>query len=150
MRKHKRKVLIFLSVIILLCTFFDPEVYINSRRLSNALASNDKDSLVLNDALPFNWDFLYSFDPYVSSERIEEVIGFKSRHIKTAVSEGMTQLIFVKGKKVVACVCGYPQMLGYSVSFHGTAGDYALLKSENRPVFYLEKTDGILNYFYDF
>ncbi|RDY21122.1 hypothetical protein, partial [Criibacterium bergeronii] len=49
---------------------------------------------------------------------IEAIVGFKSSYITdNIISEGVVYLIFVKGNKVVANLSGYPDNLGFSISF---------------------------------
>lgn len=69
----------------------------------------------LTDVTPFAWESVYTFDPYMTRKEMEEILGFKSRHLKETVSEGMQQLVFVNGNEVVCCICGYRDQLGYGV-----------------------------------
>lgn len=85
------------------------------KRMGELSAMASGDEVTLSDITPFAWDTVYSFDPYTTKEEMEKVLGFKSRHLKEAVSEGMVQLVFVKAGEVVCCVCGYRDNLGYSV-----------------------------------
>lgn len=90
----------------------------NGRLLRESLLSlEDGDVVTLEQAVPFPWDTVYTFDPYTSRARIEESIGFSSGLIRETVSEGQVQLLFVKGNRVTASVCGYAEALGYQVDF---------------------------------
>ena len=72
----------------------------------------------LNEVVPFDWDIVYTFQPYTPKENIEEIIGFKSSSIKeNNINEGMVHLLFVKGEKVVASILGYSTNLGYRLDF---------------------------------
>jgi len=96
----------------------NPVVAIHNRELRKAVTSvSGTGTVSLNEVVPFDWDTLYTFSPYTSEAEIEKAIGFRSGSIQETVSEGMVQLLFVKDKAVTASVCGYPENLGYSISF---------------------------------
>ncbi len=96
----------------------NPVVAIHNRELREAVTSvSGTEAVSLNDVVPFDWDTLYTFSPYTSEAEIEKAIGFKSGSIHETVSEGMVQLLFVKGKAITASVCGYPENLGYNIIF---------------------------------
>ncbi len=96
----------------------NPVVAINNRELREAVTSvSGVEAVSLNEIVPFDWDTLYTFSPYTSEAEIEEAIGFKSVSIQETVSEGMVQLLFVKGRTITASVCGYPDNLGYNIIF---------------------------------
>lgn len=68
--------------------------------------------------LSVGWEsVVYTFEPYMSKEKIEHVIGFKSNLIQETVSEGMVQLLFIKGSFAVASVCGYGGNLDIALTF---------------------------------
>lgn len=117
----------------------------NNRRLKQALTSLDVQTVTLNDVVPFKWDMVYTFDSYVSKEEMANVIGFKSGALRETASEGMIQLVFVRGRKVVCGVCGYSDALGYSICFSTDAGksDSRLAFNDNE-VFSVEKSEGIV------
>ena len=81
------------------------------------LKEKDGEEVTLNDIIPFSWDTVYTFAPYTRKQSIEERIGFSSDAIANTVNEGMIQLIFVKGAKVVSSICGYSDKLGYDIEF---------------------------------
>lgn len=92
-------------------------VFINNQKLQNSVQSIGSEMVQLNDVVPFEWDFLYTFDPYQSKEEIEKLVGFKSADIKeNNINEGMVHLLFVKGDKVVTSILGYDSNLGYRTS----------------------------------
>lgn len=98
--------------------FGKPSVMINNYRLKKVFLSLETpDELSLNEIVPFAWDAVYSFEPYASREQMEEILGFRDSSLRETVSEGMLQLVFVKDKRVVSCICGYADILGYSVDF---------------------------------
>lgn len=73
----------------------------------------------LADITPFEWDVVYSFDPYTSKEAIYETVGYKWDHISETVDEAMNQIVFMKDKKVVCYLYGYPGNNGYGIYFAG-------------------------------
>lgn len=90
----------------------------NNSDLNKSIQAIDSGAVSLNDIVPFEWDTLYSIEPYKSKEEIEAIVGFKSSYITdNIISEGVVYLIFVKGNKVVANLSGYPDNLGFSISF---------------------------------
>ena len=96
----------------------NPVVLINNYKLENSIKSIQSDNIKLNEVVPFDWDIVYTFEPYTSKENIEEIIGFKSSAIKeNNINEGMVHLLFVKGEKVVASILGYSTNLGYRLDF---------------------------------
>ena len=115
-------------IIIILCTILvtilgylvigNPIVLINNQKLENPIKSIQSDNIKLNEVVPFDWDVVYTFEPYASKENIEEIVGFKSSAIKeNNINEGMVHLLFVKEKKVVASILGYSTNLGYRLDF---------------------------------
>lgn len=134
---------IIVSIFLLLALGYsligNPAIAYRNYKLKNAILSVDSGQTIsLNDITPYEWDTVYTFDPYTSRQEIEEIIGFKSRYIKETVSEGMVQLLFVKGDSVAASVCGYADNLGYRVEFNG-AIDYA-----DEAEFSVSKNEGIV------
>ena len=96
----------------------NPVISINNQKLENSIKSIDRDVIKLNEIVPFDWDVVYTFEPYASKESIEEIIGFKSADIKeNNINEGMVHLLFVKDEKVVASVLGYSENFGYRLDF---------------------------------
>lgn len=95
----------------------NPIVFINNNRLNREVTAINSGVVTLNEIVPFEWDAVYTFEPYANKEQIEAIIGFKSNSIRETVSEGMVQLLFVKNRRVVGSICGYSDNLGYSVDF---------------------------------
>ncbi len=127
-------VLVFAAVFVL---FGSPLIYINNARLRGAIADTDSSTVRLNELTPFEWDALYTFAPYTSVQEIESAVGASSPTIRQTVSEGMTQLIFVKGGAVVCAVTGYPSNVGFSASFESP------VLYDDDAQFALERTDGV-------
>lgn len=123
--KKKTKTLIYVLACIILIAAVgyliigNPFVFINNLKLKNSICSFDDDKNVsLNEVIPFEWDTLYTFEPYQSKAEIAENIGFQSNDIKeNNANEGMVHLLFVKNNKVVASILGYSSSLGYNIDF---------------------------------
>src|SRR5699024_8279973 len=71
----------------------------------------------LSDITPFEWDVVYSFDPYTPKDTIYETVGYKWDRISETVNEGMNQIVFLNEDKVVCYLYGYPQNNGYGIFF---------------------------------
>ena len=71
----------------------------------------------LTDITPFEWDVVFSFDPYTTKDTIYETVGYKWDNISETVNEGMNQIVFLKDGKVVCYLYGYPQNNGYGIYF---------------------------------
>ena len=106
--------------------------------LKDSVTSISGGEVTLNEVVPFAWDAVYTFAPYTSKEEIEAAIGFRSPAIRETYSEGMVQLVFVKGKRVAAMVCGYLSDLGYDVVFGGK-----ITYAENA-VFAVSRKEGVV------
>lgn len=118
----KRIAAIAAAVLIALVGFLWYGYYVRETRehtLQESVTSISGGEVTLNEVVPFAWDAVYSFAPYTPKEEIEAAIGFRSPAIRETYSEGMVQLVFVRGKRVAAMVCGYPPDLGYDVVFDG-------------------------------
>lgn len=106
------------------------------------------ESVNLSDVTPFEWDFVYSFDPYTSKDAIYETVGYKWDRISETVSEGMNQLVFMKDEKVVCYVYGYPQNNGYGIYFsEGSTDDSSpasILSPQEDVTFQVDRRDGYI------
>lgn len=116
----------------------------NNRRLKQVITSVDTQTVVLNEIVPFDWDAVYTFEPYLSKDKITKIVGFKSGCLRETVNTGMVQLVFVKNAAVVSSVCGYGDKLGYSVGFTAWEGDYAKITAGDHAVFAVENEEGIV------
>ena len=118
-------VIIIFTLSVLLVIFSLKDYFIikkNNEKIQYSILSQKIDEngteLVLNDVVPFDWDKLYTFEPYTPKEEIENIIGFKSKYICQKIDESMIQLIFIKDNKVIANICDYPDNLSYSLKFY--------------------------------
>lgn len=121
----------------------NPFVFINNPKLKKSIDFLDDSKIVsLNEVIPFEWDSLYTFEPYQSKTEIAEIIGFQSNDIKeNNINEGMVHLLFVKNDKVVASILSYSSNLGYNIDF-SSKENLKVTHSENAQ-FYITKNDGI-------
>ena len=112
--------LVTLAVISAVAYLFcgNPMVHLRNCQLKDAVAALNTDTTTLNEVVPFDWDAVYTFPPYMGKEDIEKIVGFKSPDIQAnQINEGMVHLLFVKEEKVIASVLGYRENLGYSIDF---------------------------------
>lgn len=122
MKPKRIAILIAALLIAAACLFLllgNPVVSYHNGQLRSALTGLEEGTCTLDEVVPFQWDTVYTFPPYTTREEMEETIGVSSPAIQEAVSEGMVQLIFVSGDQVTASVCGYPENLGYEITFDG-------------------------------
>lgn len=118
--KKKTWMMIAGVIVLLVIGYFiigNPIIAYNNYRLKHRIHQVSKTEVTLNEIVPFEWDAVYTFAPYTTRSEIEEIIGFKSNAIQETVSEGMVQLLFVKGSSVSGSVCGYAENLGYRIDF---------------------------------
>lgn len=120
-RRHAVFAGVFLAVTLgaLWLVFSHLESWRSARQLKTALTALPEGPTTLEQAVPFDWDAVYSFEPYTSREEIARTIGFDSPELSRTMGEGMTQLIFVRDGRVVLDICACPENLGYDVDFTG-------------------------------
>lgn len=127
--------------------FGSPIVTWNDNRLEDAVQNLSAETITLEELVPFEWDIVYTFDPYTSREDIADAIGFDSPEIKETVSEFMTQLLFVKDNKIVSSICKYPDNAGFYIDLREarrgklTDGGYAYAKYGDNILFAVEQTE---------
>ena len=116
--------------------------------LKNKMLSEKEidDKVNLSTFTPFEWDYAYSFDPYVPKESIYETIGYKWDHISETVSEGMNQIVFMKDGKVVCYLYGYPENNKFGIYFDGTdhTGNASILRVEDHAIFDVKKNGDVV------
>lgn len=124
----------FVLLILYYLLFGNPVVNWHNSKLENVMQNLSMKTVTLEEIVPFEWDVVYSFDPYTSRKDIIEVIGFDSNEVKEMVSEYMTQLIFVKDKKIVSSIYRYPNCSGFYIDLSGARngkrldGEYDYMK----------------------
>ena len=112
--------------------------YANKNALKRALCAVTDSTVSINSVIPFEWDAMYSFEPYTSKSQIEQISGIKSNLIQESVSEGMTNLLFINDGEAVASVCAYPSSLGYYFDFFGS------IEYSDHAEFAVERHDDII------
>lgn len=127
-----------LLLALLLLIVGDPVVLWHNRQLKRALTSLRAGQVTLNEVVPFQWDIVYTFDPYATKEEMERQIGFSSSSLRESISEDMVQLVFVQGKRVTASVCSSISGLGYEVLFYGR------ISADEHAVFTVRRESGIV------
>lgn len=113
----------------------------NLTKLEDKIYSLADGKYKLSDAAPFDWDFLYAFEPYTSKDEIFKAIGFESNRVTETFDESMQQIIFVKNKEIVCYVYGSPFKLGYEFSFEMGSKKYIELKSSEDNFFHFHLED---------
>ncbi|SET71479.1 hypothetical protein SAMN05216389_12249 [Oceanobacillus limi] len=143
MKKIKFFVLLIISlpVIIVLINILDKDVWDeNARLLKQEIVAIDEsvETVDLKNITPFEWDVVYSFDPYTPKEEIYEQVGYKWDSISETVNEGMNQIVFMKDGKVVCYVYGYPSNNGFGISFKPSS-----LHEDNNLQFRVSSNEGV-------
>ncbi len=152
--KKKRTILFMIALSAVLGVFLaffliNPLVYSNNQKLKQAVMSVKSDTVSLNETVPFTWDAVYTFAPYITKNEIEKIIGFKSNSIQETVNDGMIQLVFIKGSKVVSSICGYSEDLGYNIYFPIKEGNYySKIDFKENPVFSVMRVDDVVKLTY--
>jgi hypothetical protein len=146
----KRKIVIIVSSIIFVCAMFlfifgNPIVLKNRYNFGQAVKNISTETITLNEITPFEWGTVYSFAPYTPKREMENIIGFNSNYITETLNEGMVQLIFVKGNKVVCNIQGYTSELGYNISIWTGAESYCQVRYEEAISFSFEHKDNIIS-----
>lgn len=102
--------MIIIGIIIIKANEVKDEWDINAKELVKTLSKIEKTEIEdLREYIPFEWDTIYSFSPYVSEEYIYNVVGYKWDEITSTISETANQIVFLKDGKVVCYLYGYPQ-----------------------------------------
>lgn len=130
---------------------FNKDIWDENRELlkENVLATEATEEPVsLSSLTPFDWDRVYSIDPYASKEEIYDVVGYKWDTVEQTLSEGMNQLVFMKEDKVVCYVYGYPENNGFGIYFEGTEteGRATVLHKEDDVLFKRHTFDDTIVY----
>lgn len=105
MQKKKKIVRGIVIAVLIICAiiYINPILRYRNYQLRNAIQSaeyQDKDTL--EKIIPFEWDAVYRFTPYMTNEDMEEEMGFKSRYVSEIKRDDIVQLFVVKDKEVIA------------------------------------------------
>lgn len=118
----------------------------NALKLSNSLDTiSGHEPIVtdLTDFTTFEWDVLYSFQPYFPKEEIYEIIGYKWSDINETVSEGMNQVVFLDDGEVVCYLYGYPDRYNIYFDFGYHRNGYLQLNFKDETKFIITVKDDI-------
>jgi hypothetical protein len=77
------------------------------------------ETVSLLDVTPFEWDVVYSFEPYTPVERVYETVGYKWDSIIEADNEVTNQIVFLNDGEVVCYIFGMPSNNRFGISFDG-------------------------------
>ncbi|QOR64784.1 hypothetical protein IM538_13050 [Cytobacillus suaedae] len=146
----KDKITLLFIVVGMICllglTQLDRDVWdVNAKLLKEKVSQMDEsvESIHLTEITPFEWDKVYFFYPYTPKETVYKTVGYEWDTISETVSEGMNQIVFLKEGKVVCYVYGYPDTIGYGLSYSG--GPYndvaSILKIDDDLLFEVERND---------
>ncbi|MCI8704016.1 MAG: hypothetical protein HFE60_06895 [Anaerotignum sp.] len=143
MKKRKfanAAVMLILLSVVGYAFFGSPVEMYRRRALRQAMAAVEDGEVTLNEIVPFAWDTMYTYEPYMSREEVEEMMQIPVRGLKQSVSEGAVQLVFVKNGHMVCNVCGYISREGYAFLWWSGRLDF-----EDETVFQAKRDgDGIL------
>ncbi|WP_068677799.1 hypothetical protein [Oceanobacillus sp. Castelsardo] len=148
MKSKKTVVIIVFSIvcIAIIINLFKKDLWnINEALLKEEVLSieNSVETINLLDVTPFEWDVVYSFEPYTPKDAIYKTIGYRWDTISETVNEGMSQIVFLNDGKVVCYLYGYPENNGYGISFE--SGNYKdggyILKKEDDIDFQIERNE---------
>jgi len=126
-KNNKRKVILIIIFIIVVCIIcfiaynFNAGLDRNKNSFEMNITSmlSNKNSIELKELTPFEWDTMYVISPYVPKEKIFDIIGMKSNIIKSSVSEGTHNIIFINQGKIVCYLYGFPQNYYFDFKIQG-------------------------------
>ena len=137
--------IIFIMVIIILI-FINPfsQTYKNRHSFKKSISflSEEIQEVTFNDLVSFDWDFVYSFHPYISNKEINEILGFESNKPLEMMNEYLESIVFVKNQEVVCYFVESPLSLKFSFDF----GKGEFHKTESREIDFwkISKNDYII------
>ena len=150
-----KKILVIVAIVIVsifvLVNLLKKDLWdVNTDLLKEEVLSIEQsvETVNLTDITPFEWDVVYSFDPYTTKDTIYETIGYKWDNISETVNEGMNQIVFLKDGKVVCYLYGYPENNGYGIYFTSENGmgvtSASVLSSKDDLTFQVIRSDNVL------
>ncbi|MEX6703170.1 hypothetical protein ABS315_26855 [Peribacillus frigoritolerans] len=151
MKSKKTVVIIAFSIICIaiIINLFNKDLWdVNEELLKEEVLSIGHSGKTINllEVTPFEWDVVYSFEPYTPLDDIYETVGYKWDTISVTVNEGMNQIVFLNDGKVVCYLYGYPENNGYGISFESKnykdAGYMLNIKDDLK--FQVERRDSVV------
>lgn len=145
----KRALLLLLAMAVLLLvaiawvTDYHPFISYRNQKFQEAVISVQSSEVAWNELVPFEWDEVYLFHAYMYKKQMEEILGFSSMCLPYEVGEGTSQLIFLKGDKIVSTAYAseyMPDGVSYVIVFPRKEQFYEHLSYDDQAVFTVEKT----------
>lgn len=121
--------LIFLIIYLILYARQIVKTQESKNEIEGQLIKNNKITDNINTLFSFEYDYLYSFEPYLSKSDIEKELGFHSTKIRQTLSEGNHNIVFVQDNNVVLTLYGSEQN-GYFIDL--PYGKYSSEEIENK------------------
>ena len=141
---------VMLFIVVLISLLLKKDLWdVNAELLKQEVLSvgESVETVNLSDITPFEWDVVYSFDPYTSKDTIYETVGYKWDRISETVNEGMNQIVFLNDEEVVCYLYGYPENNGYGIYFTSRnkkeASFASVLRVEDDLTFQVQKSDDV-------
>lgn len=107
----KRNILLTVLLVLLIAIisgliYINPFVKINNKKLVNNIQEVlTKETVTLEELIPFSFDSVYVYQPYTKKSDMEKEIGIKSRFIKDNYSDtNGTEIIVIKDNRVIASI----------------------------------------------
>jgi hypothetical protein len=145
-------VLVVLAGIAIFLILWDPIWEKNAKGFTKPFNIISGDTAVIDDLsgfTQFEWDTLYSFEPYTPASKIYEVVGYKWTIIRPTVNENMNQVVFLHNGKVVCYIDGYPSKYKVYFKFSGYEDHYIKLTRSDKLTFRMTiKDNGIREFEY--
>ena len=103
--KRKRMIIIAGILVLVLAGVFwtNPVLRYRNHQLSDAIQtlSHEKE-MTFEEAVPFEWDYVYRFTPNTPKEDMEKKMGLNSRYVTEVKYDDKIQIYVVKDGKIVA------------------------------------------------
>lgn len=126
-------------ILFIYAIFGNPVEAVNKHKFKENILNINSSVVTLNELTPFEWEALYTFEPYASKVEMENKMGIYGTNIQETVSEGMVQLIFVKDGKVISEICGLKENLGYSIDIPVNEEGFRVIFYKDRLLFDVSK-----------
>lgn len=100
----------------------------NTRQIEQSFTQNTENGNARN-LFSFSYDKMYVFEPYQPLNKMEKQIGFRYSKLREGLSEGITNILFVKDNKAVAYLFGYSANIGFDINL--PSGEYTKAQIDN-------------------
>ena len=148
-----RKKIVFIAIglicLVIIINLLKKDLWdVNEALLREEVLSIEHSVEIVNllDLTPFEWEVVYSFQPYTPQDEIYKIVGYKWDTISETVSEGMNQIVFLNDGKVVCYLYGYPENNGYGISFKSSkySDSVFMLQKNDHLDFKIERSGSIV------